>query len=316
MALARWPARTPVLVVDGLIGAGKSTALQAAAEALRARTCPTTGRPYRVAVVPEPVEKWREIGALPRFYADPRGRSALWFQTHAFCTRILALVEACRAEPDADAVLVERSIVTDRYVFVETLRSTLHPQELRMYEILWDMQVHVMPFDLTRACYVYLRPSLEACMRRTADRARPEEMGAPLVAAPGQASPASSSAPPSAATKDGGGADEAAKDGGGGAGVTAAYQAALQVAHDALFRPPTSPAGGVAAAPPDASAAAPPWHAAMCAVTVEGALVEDDYAAPGPARDRLAARLVALLEVHATRCADAPAGPSDGKRSH
>ena len=74
--------KTPiVVVVDGVIGAGKSTLI---------RECLIpyfieSGR--TVTEVKEPVERWKKNGRLEQFYKDPK-RRAYQFQTTAFHDRV------------------------------------------------------------------------------------------------------------------------------------------------------------------------------------------------------------------------------------
>jgi deoxyadenosine/deoxycytidine kinase len=163
-------ASVTALVLDGEIGAGKSEALGAIAESLRAR-----GR--RVIVVPEPVQEWEEAGILAAFYADPP-RRAYEFQTYTFVTRVRALVEACEAcDPPlgaGDCVVMERSPMTDRFVFMELQREMVGPMLMRMYERWWCEWMRLLPEVLRSARWVgvYLKPSIGSCMERLCARDR------------------------------------------------------------------------------------------------------------------------------------------------
>lgn len=167
-----------VVVLDGEIGAGKSEALGAVADSLRAH-----GR--RVIVVPEPVAEWEEVGILAAFYADPAHR-AYEFQTYTFVTRVQALREACCCEEDGadnshlqpgDYVVMERSPMTDRFVFMELQRDVVGPMRMAMYEKWWGEWVRLLPKALQEARWVsiYLKPTIEACMDRLEQRARAGE---------------------------------------------------------------------------------------------------------------------------------------------
>lgn len=156
-----------VIVVDGEIGAGKSTILVALAEALRAEG-------YSVAVAQEPVDKWRAVGILGRFYQDP-ARYAYEFQTYTFVTRIMAVRECFEKNPNAGIFLLERSILTDRHVFMELQRAIVGEQTMDMYDAWCGLHRLLMPFDLSKATYLYLKPDLKECMARVSSRARTEE---------------------------------------------------------------------------------------------------------------------------------------------
>ncbi len=156
-----------VVIIDGIIGAGKSTLLHMLAAELRSRGA-------RVAVAPEPVDAWRASGALAQFYSDP-ARYASEFQMYVYATRVLSVCAACAAVPDADYVLLERSVLTDSEVFFRT--TNVSETSARMYAEWCGVYVRLLPVSLDTAAFVYLRPSLDACMTRVHERGRTEEVG-------------------------------------------------------------------------------------------------------------------------------------------
>lgn len=162
-----------VIVIDGEIGAGKTTILSALSEALRRKGC-------RVGVAPEPVGKWREVGILGRFYQDP-ARYAYEFQTYTFVTRIMATRKCVEETPNADVYLLERSILTDRHVFMELQREIVGEQTMQMYDEWCGLHSLLMPVDLSTATFLYLKPDLAECMTRVGERAREEETKAVSV---------------------------------------------------------------------------------------------------------------------------------------
>jgi deoxyadenosine/deoxycytidine kinase len=105
--------------VDGNIGAGKTTFL----EAVRASLAST------VHVVLEPVGEWMRlknaegVSLLELFYSDKK-RWAYTFQNCAILTRLRAIQEAIKGLPDDAVILTERSVLTDRFVFAEMLRAS------------------------------------------------------------------------------------------------------------------------------------------------------------------------------------------------
>ena len=146
--------------VEGNIGAGKSTVL----EALASRG---------FAVVQEPVEAWTNcngVNLLGAFYKDPK-RYAYVFQSVAFLSRLSALerVEAERT------VFAERSPVSD-YCFARNCYETglLDECEWAAYRYWWTRPVR-MPDVI-----VYLRVAPEVCHARTQKRQRPEEASVAL----------------------------------------------------------------------------------------------------------------------------------------
>ena len=120
-----------IIVIDSKIGAGKTTLISLLAATFEARG-------LWVAVIPEPVSEWERIGLLQEFYADQppkrRAQGAYIFQTYAFITRVESAQKVVTANPDADIYLVERSVLTDRFVFMELLRDLIGPSHMEMYE--------------------------------------------------------------------------------------------------------------------------------------------------------------------------------------
>jgi len=155
-----------VVVLDGAIGAGKSTLLQILGTEL--------GKKYKVVTVPEPVDLWTSTGALADFYRDVKGK-AYEFQTFTFATRIQKLQEAWENNPDADIYIIERSPLSDRYMFVEMLHDTGHftDHQLQKYEIWWNVWIKLWPITPTH--FIHIHPGLDACMNRVENRAREGE---------------------------------------------------------------------------------------------------------------------------------------------
>lgn len=168
-----WPGRTKlsaprVFSIEGLIGAGKTTLIAALADALRALD-------LEVCTVLEPVAEWRACGILAAFYADPQAH-AYKFQTYTFVTRITAAQRAVALQPNADVYLLERTPLTDRYVFMELQRMMLTTCEMTMYDALFDCVYLLYPFTFADISYVYLATSPDKCMDRVAGRGRTEEV--------------------------------------------------------------------------------------------------------------------------------------------
>jgi len=201
----------PIIIIEGEIGAGKTELTKAIAAELKARG-------LNVCVVLEPVDKWKEVGALQMFYADP-ARHAYGFQTYVYATRIMAIDAAVRAHPAADVYILERSPATD-LIFMELQRDVADPVEMRMYETWCESWRLMIPIDLAAARVLYLKTSLGHCMSRVAQRHRDGEIreskGTPAEekgAAPAERSPASATG-----------------------GVSIEYQARLRRAHEAFLQ--------------------------------------------------------------------------------
>jgi len=169
------------IFVEGCIGAGKSTLCERVAPHLRAMGV------RNLLVVLEPLERWRNCqghNVLDLFYTDAR-RWALAFQTHAMATRIAAVREAIEAHEhvgDGDlVVLCERSVHTDRHVFVEMLceDGTLSAAERAMYDTAYEFYRRFF-YPGNEAGVIYLEATVERCVEQMRRRDRSEEAGVPV----------------------------------------------------------------------------------------------------------------------------------------
>lgn len=240
-----------VIVVDGEIGGGKSTVIKLLIAALKSRG-------LRAVEVGEPVDEWKRVGILQEFYADKpdeyRGLVAYDFQTFTFVTRVEETQKTVAANPDADVFVLERSVLTDRYVFMELQRDLVGPVRMEMYDRWWNMWSQIMPIRPQKI--VYLKPTLENCQSRVETRARVGEI-----------------------RTDGKTADETDEKASARGGVSAAYQARLRRAHEAYLQnlhPEEFPL-----MPPR------PFDVDRDVVVVDGALADDDFSRAGPAADRV-----------------------------
>lgn len=157
--------RPYVVVIDGIIGAGKSTLISKCLLPEMKR------RGLSVTLVTEPVEKWKSSGALEQFYAAP-ARRAYQFQTRVFHDRIKEMQKQWESNGTTSAIFIlERSIFTDR-IFMDMLfeAEQVDETEYRDYNELWTMWSKLMPCEPD--LFIYLRPSLDATMARVAKRAR------------------------------------------------------------------------------------------------------------------------------------------------
>ena len=164
------PSVEQFLVVEGLIGGGKTELVKSIAEWYRARG-------ETVCVVLEPSCKWTESGMLERFYAD-KSAFAYQFQTYVYTTRVQAIRDAIAACPDASRYILERSPDTDK-MFMAMLRQDCAIDDV-LYGAYTDWcAIHddLLPVKLSDARHLYLRPTLEKCMERVRGRARPGEAG-------------------------------------------------------------------------------------------------------------------------------------------
>ena len=188
------------ICVEGNISAGKSTFLDTI-NAGAPRT--EDGGGSRIRIVPEPVSKWTSIpgladmglgGApsehniLAAFYKDP-SRWGYTFQNWVFFTRFMQERESAERPqleegvlwPGVDRRLMERSVFSDRLVFVEALKEdkTLNPMELSIYGEWFEYLLNDKP-SLVPDGFIYLRAKPATCFNRMAKRNRSEEAGVPM----------------------------------------------------------------------------------------------------------------------------------------
>lgn len=159
-----------VVIIEGLIGAGKTTILSILKEKLPNCCC-----------IYEPVDLWESSGELSRFYQclnnENPSSDVYKFQTYTFITRIKRIIDEVTKNPNADYYILERSIFSDRYFFIEMLRESgkLNQKDYEMYLTWWELWEKVMPIKPTH--FIYLNPSVEECMKRLKGRNRDSESG-------------------------------------------------------------------------------------------------------------------------------------------
>lgn len=260
-----------VVSVEGLIGGGKTSLIASFLAELAAR------RPdLKVSYVPEPVKEWLQVGALQRFYAstekENRADAVYVFQTFTYVTRVKAVMQALREAPDADILLTERTVLTDRHVFMGVQEDLVGAELMSMYAAWCDLFASLLaPLDLSGALYVYLRPSIETCMARVQQRARMGEIEAV------RAEDGRSATQPEEA-------QGCSKKPLGAGGVSEDYQRCLLRAHDAFLLGAGEPSG-----PP---APEVPFDRKKQVVLVDGGLADADFRGPCAALSEIADKIV------------------------
>jgi len=157
--------------IEGNIGSGKTTLLNHFQNS------------SNVQVLPEPVSKWRCIegldgqkhNGLELMYTDP-SRWSLTFQTYVQLT----MLEQHKVPLTHDVKLMERSIYSARYCFVENLHRSGKMPDVE-YVVLdkwfdWIVKNQEVGIDLI----VYLQTSPEVLHERIKQRCRREETAIPL----------------------------------------------------------------------------------------------------------------------------------------
>lgn len=125
-----------IITLEGNIGSGKSTMLNKIKEQYPQWN-----------IVQEPVDIWEQFktkegkNLLECFYTDTK-RWSYTLQNCAFITRYTTMNEAIKAAPvkDKNIFIIERSVLTDRYVFAEMLfdSNMLDPLEWKLYTTWFD----------------------------------------------------------------------------------------------------------------------------------------------------------------------------------
>jgi len=158
-----------MILLEGNIAAGKSTV----GNVLKASG--------RFDFIEEPVDTWQSGFAsnlLEAFYRD-MNRWAFTFQTLAFLTRAKTWNEAL-ARTSHSRVVLERSLLTDRYVFATNAHrlGAMSDVEWQVYCALWDLVVS--NYNVEPDCVLYYRTPADVCLERIAVRGRDEETGIAL----------------------------------------------------------------------------------------------------------------------------------------
>lgn len=164
------------IIVDGVIGAGKTTTIKEIEKRINQINSDINNnirnKKYKVCAIYEPVEIWKSTGALEYFYKDIP-RNAYAFQTLTYITRIQSVIDEIYNNPDADIYILERSIWTDRYIFMELLKDLVSELEMKMYNQWCDMWAYILPMRVDK--WVLLDTSLEESLKRISMRNREGE---------------------------------------------------------------------------------------------------------------------------------------------
>jgi len=160
--------RSPrIISLDGNIGVGKTTLLSAIRD-----------RFPNVLIVPEPVDTWTSLkdeagkNLLELFYEDKR-RWAYTFQNAAILSRLRLLQEAVASAKPGQIILTERSVLTDKFVFAEMLRSS---NEMNVLEgSLYNMWYNTFATMLPMAGILYVTTGVDVAKERILKRGRQGE---------------------------------------------------------------------------------------------------------------------------------------------
>lgn len=161
-----------LIVIEGNIGAGKSTMLKLIEQELNA------------CVIPEPTDKWQKMSGttnlLDLFYKDTP-RWAYTFQSYAFLTRIHAIYDYIKLHPEKSLFILERSVYCDRYCFAKNCYESgfITDLEWQIYKD-WFGWLTENQFTPKPNAFIYLRVTPEVAFERISKRKREEESGIPF----------------------------------------------------------------------------------------------------------------------------------------
>jgi len=173
------------IVVDGVIGAGKTTTIKEIEKRInkintlnKLENQVENKEAYieednlKIKAIYEPVDNWKNSGALEYFYKDIP-KNAYAFQTFTYITRIASVIDEIYDNPDAHIYILERSIWTDRYIFMELLKDLITDLEMTMYNQWCDMWAYILPMRVDK--WVLLNTSLDESLKRIMSRNRDGE---------------------------------------------------------------------------------------------------------------------------------------------
>lgn len=166
-------AKPILLCIEGLIGAGKTTICNELNESISSVLDASN---IKVKILKEPVDFWRELGLLERFYKDQK-RWAFTFQLTALVTKCMELMNL-----DDDTIyIIERSPYTDLKCFAKlcNMLGSIDDMEMNIYKLYFEHFIK----QLEAKCaiqFIYLKTSPEICMERIKKRDRVEEKGIPI----------------------------------------------------------------------------------------------------------------------------------------
>ena len=154
------------IIVDGVIGAGKTTVISLIEKYINNSNSNIN---LKIKAIYEPVKLWSDTGALQYFYKDIE-KNCYEFQTYSYITRIKSVIDEIYSSPDADIYILERSIWTDKYIFMELLKEIVGEMRFNMYNTWWEMWSYIMPMRVDK--WILLDTSLEESLKRINSRNR------------------------------------------------------------------------------------------------------------------------------------------------
>lgn len=164
---------TPIIVVDGNIGSGKTSLMNVLEKYFI---------PEQIGFLYEPVQSWKCIQSpsssttynlLDMFYKDPL-RWSCTFQIEVTVSKAKMYEETIRQHPEVKVWFGERAFISDRDIFVQTLheQGSMTEIDYLIYQRWYDwLSTKVPPIY----AYIYLQTNPEMCYQRLTKRMRKEE---------------------------------------------------------------------------------------------------------------------------------------------
>jgi len=163
--------KSSILMVEGNIGAGKSTFLKIVKKTLN------------LDVIFEPTNKWQsnkeDSNLLHLFYKDTP-RWAYTFQSYAFISRVQSILEYQQKNVSSHLQVLERSVYCDRYCFAKNCFESglMTALEWQIYKEWFTWLVE--KYTPRPSGFIYLQTTPEICFQRINKRNRSEEANVPL----------------------------------------------------------------------------------------------------------------------------------------
>ncbi len=160
--------------LEGIIGAGKTTTINAVKDELMSRG-------FKVHIIKENVDEWVADGILQKFYEDPC-RYAYHFQTKVFSDKVRTYIEEFEQYyGKVDYILTERSLRSD-YIFASLLHTqgNMTEMEFKHYNQWYNMWSKMIPEEFSESLTVYIQITPELANERISQRNRDGESGITL----------------------------------------------------------------------------------------------------------------------------------------
>ncbi len=165
MALEKKEKEKKAIVIDGCIGAGKTSLSTVMVEAY-------SDKKIKAIPIKEPILIWLKNGIFQKYNKDKK--FTYEFQTFASGTKILEIMNTYNNNPDADIFILERDLYSDSEIFMSMLNKYLDPMHLEMYKYFARLK-ELLPKIFVEPTRIFLKPKVKTCMERLKKRNRESE---------------------------------------------------------------------------------------------------------------------------------------------